>query len=168
MLSRIPGRLTGDIDIVSEGMNDDVRRACKVVAEKHNLSPDWINDGVKGFAVSVELQPERIFTGQCLILDSAGSQYLLATKLLSGRRSDEDDCIELIRETEIYDDEKLLDLMDSAAGVRGLLPRDEYWAKEVLATARKGRRMRSMRRWVRSLVRRVLLLGLLGQGCESG
>jgi len=43
-------------------MYDDVQRACKVVAEKHNLSPDWINDGVKGFAVSVELQPERNFT----------------------------------------------------------------------------------------------------------
>ena len=153
MLARVPGRSTGDIDIVSEGMNDDVRRACKAVAEKHNMAPDWINDGVKGFAVSVELQPERIFTGQRLTLDSAGSLYLLATKLLSGRKSDEDDCIQLIRETGLFEDAELLDLMESAAGVRGLRPRDEYWAKEVLAHARKGRRLRSLRRWAPSLVR---------------
>jgi len=81
MLTRIPGRLTGDIDIISEGMSDHLREACKTVALKHNLAPDWINDGVKGFTVSVDLKPERIFAGECLILDSAGPLYLLAMKL---------------------------------------------------------------------------------------
>ena len=155
MLTRIPGRQTGDIDIISEGMNNDLREACKEVASRHNLAPDWMNDGVKGFTVSVDLQPERIFTGKCLTLDSAGPRYLLAMKLLSGRKADEQDCIHLIRETGIYDEEELLDLMETASGVRGLRPRDEYWAKEMLAVARKGRRIRSLRNSFLALVRRL-------------
>lgn len=155
MLTRIPGRQTGDIDIISEGMSNDLREACKVVASRHNLASDWINDGVKGFTVSVDLQPERIFTGKCLIVDSAGPRYLLAMKLLSGRKADEEDCIHLIRETGIYDAEELLDLMETSAGVRGLTPRHEYWAKEVLAIARKGRWMRSLRSSFGSFVGRL-------------
>ena len=145
MLTRVPGRQTGDIDIVSEGLNDAVRDASRTVAARHNLTPAWINDGVKGFAVPIEVEPERTFTGKCLIVDSAGPRYLLATKLLSGREADEEDCIHLIRETGIYDEDELLDLIETAAGVRGLRPRDEYWAKEMLVRARKGRRMRSLR-----------------------
>ena len=72
MLTRVPGRQTGDIDIVSEGLNDAVRDASRTVAARHNLTPAWINDGVKGFAVPIEVEPERIFTGKCLIVDSAG------------------------------------------------------------------------------------------------
>ena len=154
MLTRVPGRLTGDIDVVSEGMNNALREACEVVAARHHLAPDWINDGVKGFAVSLDVQPERVFTGECLILDSAGPRYLLAMKLQSGRRADEEDCIVLIRETGIYDEEELLDLMEVAAGVRSLRPRDEYWAKEMLVRARRGRRMRLLRGWFSSIVRR--------------
>ena len=155
MLTRVPGRQTGDIDIVSEGLNDAVRDASRTVASRHNLTPAWINDGVKGWAVSVTVEPERIFTGKCLILDSAGPRYLLAMKLLSGRETDEEDCIALIRETGIYDEEELLDLMETAAGVRGLRARDEYWAKEMLGRARKGRWMRSLRGRFSSLVRRL-------------
>ena len=150
MLTRVPGRQTGDIDIVSEGLNDDVREAGRAVALKNNLTPEWINDGAKGFAVSVELEPKRIFTGKCLILDAAGPRYELGIKLLSGREADETDCIYLIRETGIYDEEELLDLMETAAGARRLRARDEYWAKEVLARARKGRRMRYLREWLAS------------------
>ena len=148
MLTRVPGRQTGDIDIVSEGLNSGLRRASRTVASRHNLAPDWINDGVKGFAVSIEVEPERIFTGECLVLDSAGPRYLLATKLLSGRESDESDCVHLIRETGIYDESELLDLIQSAAGHRPLRPRDEYWAKEILVLASKGRRMRNVRNWL--------------------
>ena len=159
MLTRVPGRQTGDIDIVSEGLNDAVRDASRTVAARHNLTPAWINDGVKGFAVPIEVEPERIFTGKCLIVDSAGPRYLLATKLLSGREADEEDCIHLIRETGIYDEDELLDLIETAAGVRGLRPRDEYWAKEILVRARKGRRMRNLRGWFSSSLSSLRSLG---------
>lgn len=95
--------------------------------------------------MSVEVEPERIFTGKCLIVDSVGPKYLLVMKLLSGREADEEDCVHLIRETCIYDEGELLDLMQAAAGVRSLRPRDEYWAKEMLARARKGHLRRRLR-----------------------
>ena len=82
MLIRVPGRQTGDLDIVSEGLNHDVRNAGRIVASENNLAPDWINDGAKGFAVSVDVEPERIFTGKRIVVDSAGPKYLLAMKLL--------------------------------------------------------------------------------------
>lgn len=95
--------------------------------------------------MAVDVDPERIFSGECLTLDAAGPLYLLATKLLSGREADESDCIHLIRETGIYDEADLLNLIQSAAGTRTLRPRDAYWAKDVLARARKGRRMRRLK-----------------------
>lgn len=147
MLSRVSGRLTGDIDIISEGMNSDVRRAAEAVALDYNLAPDWINDGAKGFAVRVDVRPDRIFTGMCLVVDAVGAEYLLAMKLLSGRDDDADDCVHLIRETGIYGKDRLMDLMQSAAGLRRLRPRDEYWAAEMLALALKGRLGRSVRGW---------------------
>lgn len=55
MLTRIVGRHTGDIDIISEGMSNDLRSAAEAVALRHNLDPNWINDAAKGFAVNVSL-----------------------------------------------------------------------------------------------------------------
>lgn len=150
MLTRLPGRQTGDLDIVSEGLNHDVRHAGRMVAAERNLAPEWINDGAKGFAVSVDVDPERIFTGKRLVVDSAGPKYLLAMKLLSGRKADEVDCVQLIRETGLYNEEELLDLIQQAAGRRGVRPRDEYWAREMLARARKGRLQRKLGSWLSS------------------
>ncbi len=154
MLSRVPGRLTGDIDIISEGMSSELRSICAVVAEKHGLAPDWINDGAKGFAVSVELEPQRLFTGRCLVVDSVGPRYLLAMKLLSGRRRDQDDTVHLIREVGISQAEELLDLMESAVGRRTLTAQHEYRAREWFAAAHRWHRLRSLRRWVTATFRR--------------
>ena len=40
MVLRRGSRVTGDVDVVSEGMNDVVRLAARTVAERHNLAPD--------------------------------------------------------------------------------------------------------------------------------
>lgn len=145
MLSRIPGRQTNDIDVISEGLSREARQAIEVVGLRHGLGAYWINDGVKAFAVDVDLELERIFTGACLTVDTVGPRYLLATKLLAGRCVDRDDCVHLIREVSIKSDTELLDLMQTAAKGRQLRPRDEYWAKEMFGLA-YGRRAGNRRK----------------------
>ena len=145
MLSRLPNRLTGDIDIISEGMTDDLRRACERVASRNGLAPDWINDGAKGMTVSVEVSPERIFTGNCLVVDSAGPRYVLAMKLAAGRDSDVNDCIHLIRELRVRASEELLDLVATALAPRTPPPRTTYWTEQVFARARRGRTLWKIR-----------------------
>jgi hypothetical protein len=65
-----------------------IRDAAKAVAEKNNLTPDWINDGVKGFFSEqgsfqhfMQLSNLRILTAQ--------PEYLLAMKCLSMRIGEE-------------------------------------------------------------------------------
>ena len=115
------------------------------VAARHGLAPDWINDGAKGMAVVVALVPERIFTGKCLVVDSAGPQYILAMKLLCGRDADVDDCVHLIRELGISNISEVLDLVASAVAPRTPPPRVEYWAEAVFREARRGRLRSKMR-----------------------
>ena len=96
--AKTDSRLTGDVDVVSEGMTPQLRAAVEEVSERHRgLRPDWLNDGAKLKRVNVPLEPERIFTGRCLIVDSAGDRYVLAMKLISHRQVDEADCEMLIR-----------------------------------------------------------------------
>ena len=65
-------------------MTPQLRAAVKEVSQRHRgLRPDWLNDGAKLKRVNVALEPERIFTGRRLIVDSAGDRYVLAMKLVS-------------------------------------------------------------------------------------
>ena len=153
MLDRSPSRQTRDIDVVSEGMTDSLRHAAAVVAERHGLNLNWINDGAKLFAVNVELKPEPVFSGKRLVVEVAGPHYMLAMKLLSGRDSDEDDCVMLIREVGMYDPKDLLDFIESAAHPRQLRPRDAFWVLERLDEAKKGRRLRRIRQRLKRLLR---------------
>ena len=135
MVSRHASRITGDVDIVSEGMSDAVRRACEQVALRRGLAPDWMNDGAKGMAVALEVEPERLFTGKRLVVESAGPRYLLAMKLIAGREVDVEDCVQLIRELGLRTSEELLDLVEAALAPRTPSPRVAYWAERVLEQA---------------------------------
>ena len=164
MLSRLPNRVTGDIDIVSEGLNAAVRRACERVAARRGLAADWINDGAKGMAVAVEVQPERIFTGKRLVVDSAGPRYVLAMKLLAGRDGDVEDCVHLIRELGVRSSRDLLDLVDAAVVPRTPPPRVAYWTEEVFGKACRGRLRWKMRTTSTQALSRLLRRGARGSG----
>ena len=75
---RVPSRVTGDVDVVSEGMPAAVRRAAERVASRHGLRPDWINDAAKLKTVAVAADPEPVFEGARLVVESVGPRYLLA------------------------------------------------------------------------------------------
>ena len=45
---------------------------------RHGLRPDWINDAAKLKTVAVAADPEPVFEGARLVVESAGPRYILA------------------------------------------------------------------------------------------
>ena len=136
MALRRGSRVTGDVDVVSEGMNDLVRRAAATVAERHHLAQDWLNDGVKGLGVALPLDAQPVFSGTCLTVESVGPKYLLAMKLTAARPEDLEDCAHLIAELGIRSHDELLDLIEQALRPpRAPTAKMGYFAKEALSAA---------------------------------
>ncbi len=79
-------RITNDVDVVSEGMTPELRRAAEALSRRHRgLRPDWLNDGAKLKRVNLPMEPERIYSGRLLIIDSAGDRRtppVVASELL--------------------------------------------------------------------------------------
>ena len=128
---RWDGRMTADLDVVSESMPSDLRSAAVAVAARHDLRPDWINDAAKIKTPSVDPQLELLYAGDRLTVYGAGARYLLATKLFAARAHDFDDAVRLAAETGITESEEMLDLLSAAYPHRLLTPRIEYNAREV-------------------------------------
>ena len=136
MLLRRGSRVTGDVDVVSEGMNDLVRRAARLVADRHNLAPDWLNDGVKGLAVALPPDTQTVFSGSCLGIESVGPEYLLAMKLTAARPEDLADCVFLITELGACSHDELLDLIERALRPPRIpTAKMGYFAQEALTAA---------------------------------
>lgn len=141
MALRLSDRLTGDVDVVSEGMHPDVRRAAEEVASRHDLRPDWINDAAKLKTVSVDADLEPIFEGAYLVVESVGAGYLLAMKLASARVVDKADCVALAKELGMESLEELLDVVEAALpNQQHRTVRMRYFAQEVIDAARSNPR----------------------------
>ncbi|MXW94473.1 MAG: hypothetical protein F4110_10025 [Acidimicrobiaceae bacterium] len=139
--AKTDSRLTGDVDVVSEGMTPQLRAAVEEVSQRHRgLRSDWLNDGAKLKRVNVPVEPERIFTGRRLIVDSVGDRYVLAMKLLSHRHVDEADCEMLIRSLGITSQAELLDLIEQANPAQDRSPAAAYFAADRLDNAYRSRR----------------------------
>lgn len=110
----MPNRVTGDVDVVSEGLPPALRRAAERVASRHNLRPDWLNDAAKLKTVAISADSEPVFEGARLIVESASPRYILAMKLVSARPVDKPDCVALVRELGIDTIDALLDLIEAA------------------------------------------------------
>jgi len=139
--AKTDSRLTGDVDVVSEGMTPQLRAAVEDVSRRRRgLRSDWLNDGAKLKRVNVPVEPERIFTGRRLIVDSLGDRDVLAMKLLSHRHVDEADCEMLIRSLGIISRAELLDLIERANPGQDRSPAGAYFAADRLDNAYRSRR----------------------------
>ena len=137
---RVPSRVTGDVDVVSEGMPAAVRRAAERVASRHGLRPDWINDAAKLKTVAVAADPEPVFEGPRLVVESAGPRYLLAMKLVSARPVDKADCVALVKELRIDHVDELLGLIEEAVPWKpNRTVTMRYFAEEVVEEATRSR-----------------------------
>ena len=117
-----------------------VRRAAERVASRHGLRPDWINDAAKLKTVAVAADPEPVFEGARLVVQSAGPRYILAMKLVSARPVDKADCVALVKELGIDHVDALLGLIEEAVPWKpNRTVTMRYFAEEVVEEATRSR-----------------------------
>ena len=120
------------------------------VAARHNLRPDWVNDGAKLKTVVVEPDLDLVFKGANLVVESVGLRYLLAMKLVSARPVDKPDCVALVRELRMRNLNELLDLVqDALPNPRHRTVTTHYFAEQVIRDAWRWYRLKMLLRAVR-------------------
>ena len=138
----IDGRLTDDVDVISEGMPETVRDAAARVGGRHGLRTDWINDAAKGSLPNLPPDLEAVYTGTRLEVYRASARYLLATKLHAGRAVDLLDAVPLAAAAGVTTRDMMLDLVQEAYPQAWLAPalqyRIEVTAAAVADTLRTG------------------------------
>ena len=78
---------TKDVDAYFATNAQEIREAARVIAERENLPPDWLNDGMKGFFYTVPPTTLWIeYPG--LRVYYADPDYVLAMKAAAGRPED--------------------------------------------------------------------------------
>jgi len=122
----VPGRVTDDVDVISEGMPEKLRVAAAAVAARHALRPDWINDAAKVGLPRLDANIEMVYSGERLIVYRTDSKYLLATKLNAGRPQDVDDAVPLALAAGITTSDEMRDLVVEAFPAPLLTPRLQY------------------------------------------
>lgn len=98
---------TQDVDAYFAAEPAAIREAARVVAQRHHLSPNWLNDAVKGFFyTSPPAQLWMEFAG--LRVYTAGAEYVFAMKALAGRPQDRADLQALLGPLHLTDAEQAL------------------------------------------------------------
>jgi predicted nucleotidyltransferase len=107
-----------------------IRAAVAVVASRHGLAPDWLNDAVKGFFTSTpEIAPWAEYPG--LRVNAVTPQYMLAMKALAGRPQDADDIRSIAEHLGITTAQDALEVVTSHVPERLLTPRVRYLLEDI-------------------------------------
>ena len=102
MLTQLHSRATtNDVDVVLKDVDDfttsslyrSFKNAVRVVATRNNMPGNWLNDVIGDFLKDSSAVPEGTLWRQFAMLEVyvPASEYILALKLLAGRRQDEQD-----------------------------------------------------------------------------
>jgi hypothetical protein len=122
-------RATRDVDAVFQP-SASVRDAARVVAGRHELAEDWLNDAVKGFLPGTDPDARAILDRPGIRVDVASPRYLLAMKLMAAREEDVDDILLLYRECGFHSAKQGLDLVEAAYPGRPVPVRVQYLLEE--------------------------------------
>jgi hypothetical protein len=126
-------RATRDLDAVFVPTSE-VRAAARTVAERRELTDDWLNDAVKGFLPGTDRHRVRFFEAPGLVVDIASAEYLLAMKLFASRvETDADDIALLYRHLGYTTVDQGLDLVERAYPGRPLPARIRFLLEDVVA-----------------------------------
>lgn len=103
---------TKDIDAIFKPA-EVIRRAAASIAEDEGLSPDWLNDGAKGF-LAPDFVRENVLQLPNLRVWAPEPRYMLAMKCISARwdTSDKDDVVFLVKFLKITKARVLLKLIE--------------------------------------------------------
>jgi len=121
---------TKDVDAIFKP-ETIIRRAAELIATRHNLRGDWLNDALKGFLVAhnqnlyVELSNLRVFLPD--------PEYLLAMKAMAARvdASDKDDIIFLIERLGIESADKLFSIIEAYYPHNRISPAAQFFIEEI-------------------------------------
>ena len=88
-----------------------IREAARVVAVRHGLPDDWLNDAVKGFFAT---QPEVVVWAEYpgLRVQTVRAEYMLAMKAVAGRPQDVADLRTLIAHLGVASAEDALEIVE--------------------------------------------------------
>ena len=115
-------RRTVDVDIISDNLPPELREAIKIVGNRNDLPPDWMNDGAKIWGFKSNVYMERIFSGRRLHLYRPDADCLLILKLEATRKSDKEDIQFLKHESTATTAEELLETAESVIPRHRLTP----------------------------------------------
>lgn len=117
---------TKDVDAIFFPTSE-IREAIKRIADRHNLHPDWMNDGVKGYVV--EHSRNVLFHLPNLTVFMPAADYLLAMKALAARADSEDesDVVTLIREMDIKSASEVFVIIENYYPKGQIPPRTQYF-----------------------------------------
>ena len=131
---------TKDVDAIFSPTRE-IREAVAEVARDLNLSPDWLNDGAKGFvsphAEFIEADLPRYSQ---LRITYPKAEYLLAMKVLAsrvesaGERGDREDIATLSRRLGLDNAEAVMDIVLRYYPARQISPRAVFLVREILSS----------------------------------
>lgn len=143
---------TKDVDAVFEVDKQTIRRLASQIADEYGWTPDWLNDGVKGFLSDVDADPasKRLFgtfpseDAPGLRVMVANPEYLFAMKCRAMRlggveeNSDIDDIRRLAQEIGIGTARQALDLVAAFYPDRLIAPRTRFGVEEIFDRPQDG------------------------------
>lgn len=116
---------TKDIDAYFATHAQDIRDVAQVIAQREHLSPNWLNDAVKGFFYT---QPPTTlwldYPG--LRVYMANPDYMLAMKAVAGRPEDIVDIQALAAHLHVTNAQDVLAIITRYVPISQLTPRTEY------------------------------------------
>jgi len=109
-------RVTRDVDAAIRSDSDAVREAVAVVAERHDLDPDWLNTRAAAFMTNEPDDDATELTVPGLRVLLASPEHLIAMKLRAMRDRDLDDLETLFRYTGIAHPQQAADIHNRLFG----------------------------------------------------
>lgn len=121
---------TKDVDAVFKPTSE-IRAAIDVIANRHDLSPDWLNDGVKGYIV--DHKQRVLFELPNLTVFVPEPDYLLAMKTLSARVDtfDQADVRLLIEKLGLGSPEEVFNIIEKYYPQNHIKPATQYFIEEL-------------------------------------